>query len=717
MADGATDTVPWPTKPLDELVDELKGQERGWWSAGQRRGYWRLLRLIYAQAQGMDPSGAPNAAHQLSFAGANANFVRFRVQLTRSHIKQRNVMAQGERPAFQCLSLNDDFESLAQVQTAQAGIDYVFRSAKGESVEWKSLESDGYFGEGFIWGRWDPDGGADVTKIEKEPLTNPDGSPMMWPGEPTKNEQTGMLEMAPEQQATKDVKVRKKAGTPTLTSLYPWEVVRDPYSRDSSWVMIREICSKYELAAKYPEHSDEILAIDNIRSEAGIAEMFAYDVGATTSDQIIVRHFYHKACVAVPGGRYVGVAGDIPLWDLPCPLPEGLPIVSICSAKYFGTQFGYPECADLLAIQEMVDEVWTQGANNVLRYGNQSLWVEDGVEVDMKKLAMGGGFFNYKTGQKPPQTIQWAEMSRIWEKMTEALPELMNFISGMNSVARGQPEANITSGTFAALMLNIAQKFVSATEQSLDAARNDVGNMLLRFLHANADAEFVGVVAGANQAPYLRLFKGGDFSGIQRVQVTTSSPLMRTIPGRFEVFNAIKNSKNKQDRAAGYQLLTTGNPDAFTESDMASQILIQWENEQLSQGVWCEPSSSDDAVQHNLKHKAAYDRLRTMPQTEDQNEMKLRMTAQMMLQQHMAQHGLVWAGSDPIFCDSVQLPRPAQPWNPYGTLPVQGISPETGPAGTPSGPAPMNPDGGTPGQPSAAQPPEEAAVSAADNAA
>jgi hypothetical protein len=191
MADGdANQQVPWPCKPADEIVDELKGQERGWWYAGERRGFWQLLRLMYAQSQGMDPSGAVNATQQLQIVGKNATFVRFRVQLARSHIKQRNIMAQGERPAFQCLALNDDFDSLAQVPTAQAGIDYVYRSAKGEQCEWRALESDGYFGEGFVWGRWDYTGGVDVVKTEQEPVIDETtGQPAMWP--PEADPQTG----------------------------------------------------------------------------------------------------------------------------------------------------------------------------------------------------------------------------------------------------------------------------------------------------------------------------------------------------------------------------------------------------------------------------------------------------------------------------------------------------------------------------------------------
>ena len=718
MADGDRNyQVPWPCLPVGELVDELKGQERGWWHAGERRGYWQLLRLMYAQSQGMDPSGAANATQQLQIVGRNATFVRFRVQLARSHIKQRNIMAQGERPSFQCLALNDDFDSLAQVPTAQAGIDYVYRAAKGEQCEWRALEADGFFGEGFIWGRWDYAGGVDIVKTEQQPVIDETtGQPAMWP--PEQDPQTG--QMQPPQPVTQDVQKKQKAGCPTLTPLFPWDVVRDPYAKSSAWIMVREVVSKYAVAARYAAGNtpdDErkrnaILSTQNLRAEAGIAEMFAYDLGATTTDQVIVRHFYHERCEYLPEGRYVGVCGDEVLWDEPNPLPEGNPIVSICSARYFGTQFGYPECSDLLAVQEMIDELWTQFANNVTRYGNQSLWAEDGVEVDMKKLAEGGGFFNYKTGQKPPQAIQWAEIPRITEFGLTQLPELMNFMSGMNSVARGAPESNIESGAFAALMLNIAQKFVSATEQSLEQARNDVGNMLLAFLHANADTEFVGLVAGENQSPYLRVFKGTDFKGIQRVQVSTASPLSRTIPGRFELINAVKDIPDKREKAAAFTFLNTGVSSAFSDPLMSEKLLIQWENEQLMKGVWVEPSVIDDPVQHNEEHKALANKLRTMPPTDDPQEMQLRNTALQMVIQHMGKQSLTWALSDPIFCDTLKIPRPAMPANPYGSLPVQGM-PSTGePGGAPQNPAgagDMNkPDGGQPKQPKAAEPPDNA---------
>lgn len=650
----------WAAAPAQELMGELDRHERQWWSAGARRGYWQLLRLCYAQAFGMDPAtGQANATQQLQFIGPTASLIRFRVQLTRGHIKQRNILAQGERPSFQCLAQNDDFQTLAQIPIAQSVVDYLYRAAKGEQAGWKALESDGYFGEGAVWGRWDADGGDEVTIMRSQPALDELGQPLAWPDGQT------IMKPTPE---------RVKSGAPSLTPLFPWQIVREPNTDNSPWVMVREKRNKWELAALYPEQRDAILSASNLLDQLGVAELFSYDLAGATDDIVIVRHFYHRDSAALPGGRYVGAVNGAVLWDLPNPLPSGNPVKFICTARYFGTSFGYPEAADLLSMQEMIDELLTQGANNLMRFGNQSLWAEDGVEVDMRKIAEGGGFFTLKPQQSPPKTIEWARMPETGKWMLEFLIQRMNDISGMNSVARGAPEANIQSGAFAALMLNIAQKFVSATEASNDDMRNEAANMLLDLVRANSEAPFLAEISGANQAPYIKQFTKQDLSGIRRVQVATSSPLMRTIPGRLEVFQALQ-PLSKEDRAAAFQLITTGNSDAFVDLDQTRSLLIQWENEQMMKGVWCQPSKTDDPILHCEKHRAAMDRIRTMEKPDP--------NAIAMLNEHIAQHGIAWAGVDPIMAAMLGLPHP--PVLPGAPMSItSSVGPEPMPEGAPN---------------------------------
>lgn len=681
----ASNQVYWAAAPAEELLGELDRHERAWWTAGARRGYWQLLRLCYAQAYGMDPAtGAANTTQQLQCIGPGASIIRFRVQLTRGHIKQRNILAQGERPAFQCLALNDDFQTLSQIPIAQSVVDYLFRAAKGEQAGWKALESDGYFGEGGVWGRWDADGGDEVTIMRSQPAIDDLGQPMAWPDGQT------IMKPTPE---------RVKSGAPTLTAIYPWQIVREANAENSPWIMIREKRNKWELAAAYPEVKNAILSASNLRDQLGIAELFAYDLAGATDDIVIVRHFYHRDSAALPGGRYVGTVNGAILWDLPNPLPSGNPVKFVCTGRYFGTSFGYPEAADLLSLQEMIDELLTQGANNLMRFGNQSLWAEDGVEVDMRKIAEGGGFFTLKPQQSPPRTIDWAKIPDAGKWMLEFLVERMNEISGMNSVARGAPEANIQSGAFAALMLNIAQKFVSATEASNDEMRNDVANMLLDLVRANSEAPFLAEVSGANQAPYLKQFTKQDLSGVRRVQVATTSPLMRTIPGRLEVFQAL-TPLSKEQRSAAYQLITTGNADAFVELDSTCSLLIQYENERLMRGEPVEPSVTDDPILHCEKHRAALDRIRTMDNPDPR--------AIQTILEHIAQHGMAWAGIDPVMAAMLGLPQPPiLPGTPMNVTSPVGPEPQPEPAPNAGG-MPANDNGAPPmngKQPMGAKPP------------
>jgi hypothetical protein len=629
--------------PLDRVVDALTTVENNWYDACKRRGLPRLWRIIYAQAFGMDPNSGANQTQQLQFIGPQANYCRFRVNMTRSHIKQRIMMAQGQRPSFAAMAMNNDAASLAQVPVAAKIVDYIAKEAKLEQYAYKALESDGYFGEGFVWARWDYEGGDEVD-AEIPVMDEATGEPVMWPPEPG----------IPPKPVTKPGKA--PSGAPKLLQLYPWQVARESLTEESSWAIIKEPISKYELAAEFPEHAAAILALDNLgKGEEG--NLFGWASGTATTDVIIVRHFYHKSCKAVPNGRYIGYAGDVPLWDAPCPLAKSIPLVSICTGKYFGTSFGYPESGDLLSMQEMIDELLSQSATNAIKFGNQSLWGEDGVEFDQDAVSRGGAYFTLKQNQKPPQAIAWAEMPEITKYLLEYLPERMNEISGLNSTVRGAPDSNVTSGVFAALMLNIAEKYQGSTQAEYDFALNTLGNIMLEMVRANATNGFAAEVAGVSNTPYMEYFKAQDLNGIKRVQIARQNPHMNSLPGRMEVLNATKDLP-KDLRKASVEMLLTGTTDAYTEQDQSCAILIRKENERLMRGIPTEVKLSDDPKIHNAAHKGSLDRLRAQDAPTAPEAAQSWQTAIDAHLQHIAEHARQWSEIDPVLADSLGLPLP-----------------------------------------------------------
>lgn len=701
--------------PARELASAVNDRELAQWNMFNSRGLPNLWRIIYAQAFGMDADTKRNATQSLEFCGPNQNYVRFRVNLTRSLIKQRNTMAAGQRIAFQCLASNNDARSLAQVPVASKIMDYVFREAEGEAVCFEALVSDGFFGEGFIWSRWDADEGEDVP-VERETPAND-----QFTGEP-------LFEADGVTPITTTETTQERSGAPTLLAVYPWNVIREPFAspRKPSWIAIKEKVSKYELMALYPEKAEALQGMTlSLNSEPGAVAVFNWDLSSVTDDMLIVKHFYHRNCKAVPGGRYVGYVGDVTLWDLPCPVSSGLPIVSVCSARYFDTVMGYPESADLLSMQEMIDELLSQSATNILKFGNQNIWGTDGIDFDEKKFMQGGAYFTLKPDQEPPKVIQYAQLPEAVKFLLEYLPERMNEVIGSNSVMRGEPSSNISSGAFAALMQSIAEKFVSATQAAFDFGVNAAGNTMLELVRANADHSFAAEVSGDSNAPYLQFFTRDDLKGIKRVMVNRQSPLMNSIPGRFDVFNATKDLPKDQRRSA-VQMLSTGDSNAWTENDFSEDVLLRRENERLSKGEPAMVSKTDDPIIHGRSHSASLARLRTQdPPEEGSPEFQAWQTAIELHLTHLNEHSQVWMQTDPIWAAMLGLPTPPQ-FDPmlgkFGSPPPPPAPPPGGPPGPHAGPpepkrpgngkaAPEpthNPSGGQPGLPSPAKPAQAA---------
>lgn len=682
--------------PAQQLIGELKRRAVNNWTALNNRGLPTLWRLAYAQAYGMDPATGVNATQRMQFCGPQAQYIRFRIQLTRPHVKQRNNLTIGQRPSFRCVAANSSASALAQVPIAGKVLTHVFRESKGEQALYRALESDGYFGEGFVWCRWDESEGS-LEPFEKEV--------------PANDEFTGQPLFAPDgTRMTKVQRGEKPTGMPTYQALYPWNISRDPNTIRSNWIETREKVSKSELMARYPELADKISALSLDRStEPGCLELFQWDLVSATDDVVIVKHFYHRAGPDVPGGRYMGYVGDLVLWDRACPVQKGLPILRMCSAEYFDTPFGYPETADLLSVQQAIDEIWSQGITNLMKFGNQNLWAQDGVEFDPVKFSQGGQFFTLPTAAEPPQVIDWAELPAAFQYMDEKLPAYLGVVSGMNSTMMGEPENNIDSGVFASLMQSTAEKFVSASQAAFDFLVTDTGNLTLELVRSNTDTRFAAKIAGDANVAYMQYFTQEDLAGIHSVEVERQSPVLNSIGGRFEVFDKT-STLPKADRQAAVTLLTTGDATSWCEADLSCIILIKRENERLCRGEQVEAIASDDPILHCLEHKASLDRLRTqdppmppqMPNEPPSQEFMQWDAAIQAHKMHIQMHSVVWMQTDPVFAAACSIPMPPMPGPMGGGVPVERGRPQSAPPVGPQGE--QGPD--KPGQTEAAPAPD-----------
>lgn len=664
---AATDLY-FGSAPKEQLPGLLPTLETSWREALNRHQIPRAWYLIWCQTYGVDPK----TSHQtgVQYLGPELDTLRFRTNLSRPNVRQSIMLALGERPKFQGVATNNDVASLAQVPMTNKLIDYALREANIDAKAYAAVEADRYFGQGYLWLTWDATGGEMVPGMVV--ATDVDGKPVMQP-----NEMTGEPEpvLQPGQ---------VKSGALVLKRLFPWQVVTETFIEEPSWYIVKEPISKNELAGRYPELRDKILAVDNLDAELD-RELFAFETATATKDIVVLRHVYHKACPAVPQGRHTQVLADIVLEDNPCPLAEDMPVFPMCTMRYFATSLGYPEVADLVAQQEVLDDVLSQVVNNLMKFGNESLWAEDGVEWDKDAVAEGGGFFRVGQGQKAPQAIQWAAMPEIAKYLLEYLPGTMNQIAGLNATVLGKPEANVASGTAMALLVNVAERYQHSTQAAYDQLLFRTANGALEFIRNNAENGYAVAVTGVGNQPYMQYFKQQQVNSVRRVQIIRANPLMATFPVRLDVFKAIVGLPKPEKRQA-IELLMTGNMDAFTEEDETQTFLIRYENEQLLSGVQVPAMADDDHRIHNLSHRATRDKLRCLPPSNDPKVEQQRTNAMLAINAHMVDHVQKWLSLDPTLGMTVGVPPAQQPAMP---LPAPGKKPGNGAAkgGAPNGPA------------------------------
>lgn len=673
--------VYWAKRDAESLISTLEDKTEKYFRAAQRRGLQQMWAIAWAQYYGTDPARPGDLATQsLSRTGPEGEFTRFRINEVRSFIKQANVIAQGERPAFQCMVLNSDHDALASVQIADSIVAYLYKKALGEEKERKMLECEGVYGAGYGHLRWDFEGGDDVEVME--PVYDQMGNPVMLnTGQPA--EMPGV----------------KKSGVPFVDVCAPWDVILDPNSSDIKWAIVRERASKWEVAATYPELEAKILqsaALD----QWTIERLFGYGYNDECEDECIVQHFYHPICRAMPDGRYVGICGDVILWDTACPVPEGIPLVELCGGKFLGSTFGYADSWDLISIQEMIDQLCSDTASNLSTFGRQTLIYDKGSEIDFDMISMGLRALAKTPGSEAPVALNYAGMPESVKWFMEYLHQRHESISGLNSVARGNPASNIKSGQMAALFHSIAIEFQSARQAALDGARARMANLMLDMVRSFADAPFLVEVAGVSERPYLAEFSRDHVQGVRKVSVETANPMMRSQAGRFEMFNAIKDLP-AENRDAAIRGITTGDWSGMIESSRSTDLRIVWENEQLTNGQPAYVGAGDHPFKHIQEHWSLLEKLTSVPDADG--------TLVEAVTKHIMDHLMAWQSIDPRLATVLNIPLPPPlPGSPtwaMSQLGIQGPSPSADAAAGDGSPNPAGQSGGPP--PSAAGKPRD----------
>lgn len=554
------------TQDPDELLSALYDKITDYYSYIQNTTMSELWRKSYTMYHDSAFTGGSIMA-----TGMQQEFESIGVNHYRNILQHMLVMTTSQRPAFEPRSTNTDVKSQAQTILASGLLDYYLREKRLERNLKAAVELSLIFGEGFVTLDWDSSSGE---AFAADPETNQ----LIY------------------------------GGDLVYSSLSPIDVIRDHtrFDKTDDWAMTRVWKNKYDLAAKYPELSEDLIHLSN---KSQFTNSYITQVEdewkKRNSDLVPVYTFYHKPTPVMPEGMIVVFTeSNIMLQRTGLPF-RTIPVYRIAPQETIDKIFGYTIGWDLMPIQDAINSTYSTILTNQTNFGVQNIAVPRGVNTSVQSMAGGLNVLYYEPNQYglKPEGLNLTTTPPEIFKFLQSLEQLMETLSGINSVARGNPESSLKSGAALALVQSMAIAFSMGLQQSYAQLLEDVGTATINILRDFAKEPRIAMIAGKSNKPLMKEFTGDDLSQVNRVVVDMGNPLTRTTAGKVNLAETLLNNKLINNADQYISVLTTGKLEPLIEGQQAELLLIRAENEALQSNEPVVAIITDMHAMHILEHK------------------------------------------------------------------------------------------------------------------
>lgn len=428
-------------------------------------------------------------------------------------------------------------------------------------------------------------------------------------------------------QTTWDLDASGQQGDVKITVLPSCQVIRDPNKmsfQQLDWVITRHWMDRFVASDKFAP--DQPLGQDNtgvVQASNPIRQKILsqntkqnYDRQRMPmvnwmlnpqmfgqSDDIAIYHFWHKRDASLPDGRYVICLQDgTVLFDGDMPYAQ-IPVRRITTGDLIGTSFGYSPMFDLLVLQQAVDALYSAVATNQLTFGVQLIMAMKGQDIDYKQMARGLSFIQYSSPDGKPQPLNLTHTPKEVFQFIGQLQKVMETISGVNAVVRGDPPQSLKSGSALALVQAQAITFSSGLQSSYAHLVQDVYTDVINILKKFSTTKKVITIVGKYNRSMLQSFTGDSISKVNRVVVQVGSPLEQTVPGRMQIAQDLIQSGMITKPQEYMSIIKTGSLQSMLEGDHAQLILIRSQNQLLAQGKPVYAMVTDDHSLHIRQHR------------------------------------------------------------------------------------------------------------------
>ena len=473
----------------EEIAERFTRHLDEWDATGVGRTIWTAYRAFHNISQGGD-----DPLVQLMAEGEQGELLALAIPHYRSLVRHQIALFTRDRPAWDPQARTSDADAARQVPLASNLLDFVASSGDIDQLLATQAELMMVAGAGFFVTGWN---------------------------------------------ATVGLEGR---GWFTSQVLAPWELTHEhvrTYS-DAQWWIFRTFESRWDWVAHFAETDpDKAEALSKIDTKATFERSFtvySQEMASEDSDRIAVLNLIAKPSKACPGGRYAKVTGDsIVLQDGPHPFGEDVPISRMCASEFLGTAVPYCDSWGVLAAADAFNAILSAIMSRIDVGAVPNLFKSEGSELEASELPGQMAVWTLPPGGEKPGAVDLLHIPNELPAVLSLLGSQMEQTVGINSVTRGQPQENISSGSMAALLQSMAIEYNSNLERAWALNLERIGTHHLRIFQRMASDDMAISVMGADHRWTVQRFKGEDVGGILRVSVKTASALAKTTAGRADI--------------------------------------------------------------------------------------------------------------------------------------------------------------------------------------
>lgn len=559
----------WAAESPSEISKKIASKVEAFDRYLQETGRLKLCQRAINTYYGFDPDGGWSRSSAISFGGDQGETVLLHANHFRSLVDSRGIQVTGQRPNFEAMAENNDWEAADECRLAEGIFEYHLAKKGLEDRTKEAVKRLGVTGEGWISLLWDPHGGRAYT-------VDPETQQPVTTGEVTAR----------------------------VFSMY--DVVRD-ITRDDpdhQWLITRRHVNKWDLAAKYPEHAEELI---NMTRQVDLQHALRISIERKTygidDDCVELRELFHDKTPAMPEGRLVLCVENVVLFDGPLPY-EKLPIYCIAEDMEPDAPFGHTKNWDMIGPQQALNSAFSTLLTNHDAYGVQNVIVPHGSDLEVQDVSRGLRMIKVNMTVGKPEPLQFLQPGEASYKLLGLAVETMETLSGVNATARGNPQASLKSGSALALVQSMSVQANSGLAGAYIRFLEEIGSALVKLYQTFATAPQLIEIAGVDKRSSVKTFLQDDIKRVSRVVVSVGGPLMRTQAGRLEVAGELASRWPNVITPEQYMMvMETGRLEPIYQSRIAEPMYIHRESQMLSEGQEMAVTWMEDHAAHIAEHK------------------------------------------------------------------------------------------------------------------